>query len=47
VLSVSDNDKEEVLRATLMAEPLREQRMYLPVFGDRRPDLYGRIVEQI
>jgi predicted amidohydrolase len=47
VLSISDNDQEEVLRATLTADALREQRMYLPIFGDRRPDLYGRIVEQV
>jgi predicted amidohydrolase len=44
-LAVSDGDQEEVLRATLDAQLLRDQRMYLPVFGDRRPDLYGRLVE--
>jgi predicted amidohydrolase len=47
VLAVSDNDGEEILRATLTGKALREQRMYLPVFGDRRPDLYGRLVESI
>jgi omega-amidase len=47
VLAVSEDDREDALRATLTAEALREQRMYLPVFGDRRPDLYGRVVEAI
>jgi omega-amidase len=46
-LVISDNAEEEVLRATLTDEALRDQRMYLPIFRDRRPELYGPVTEPI
>jgi omega-amidase len=36
---------EEVVRATLTETAFREQRMYLTIFRDRRPELYGRLVD--
>ncbi|MGH3585785.1 MAG: carbon-nitrogen hydrolase family protein [Pseudonocardia sp.] len=46
-LAASDNDREHAVRATLTAANLRAQRRYLTLFRDRRPELYGRIVEPL
>ena len=46
-IAVSDNDDEEVVRGTLNAQALIDQRAYLTVFRDRRPELYGMVTEQL
>jgi predicted amidohydrolase len=46
-LASSDNAEDEVLRATLTDEDLRERRIELPIFRDRRPDLYGPVSEPV
>lgn len=46
-LAASDGDREEAVRATLRAADLRAQRRYLTIFRDRRPDLYGPLVERL
>jgi omega-amidase len=43
VIAESNTDEEEVIRGTLTNAALRDQRMYITIFGDRRPDLYGAI----
>jgi omega-amidase len=43
LLAWSEGDDEEVVRAELNAEGLREQRAYITVFQDRRPELYGPV----
>ncbi|MBS1860265.1 MAG: carbon-nitrogen hydrolase family protein [Actinobacteria bacterium] len=45
VLSVAEDDREQVLRATLDGVALAEQRAYLSIEADRRPELYGRLVD--
>lgn len=45
LIAVSDGDEEEVIRGTLRYDMLLDQRMYLPIFRDRRPELYGLIAE--
>ncbi|GII89595.1 hypothetical protein Ssi03_75850 [Sphaerisporangium siamense] len=42
-LAASGSDREESVRATLVAERLSAQRRYLTLFRDRRPDLYAPI----
>lgn len=46
-LATSDSDKEDVVRATLVAEALAAQRAYLTIFSDRRPELYGPIIASL
>jgi predicted amidohydrolase len=45
VLSEAAGRGEEVVRATLTEKAFREQRMYLTIFRDRRPEAYGWVVE--
>ncbi|ONI78009.1 hypothetical protein ALI144C_31965 [Actinosynnema sp. ALI-1.44] len=47
VLASSDNDRENAVRAVLRGADLRAQRRYLTIFRDRRPELYGRVVEPL
>lgn len=47
VLARSDDDQENAVRAVLRASDLRAQRRYLTLFRDRRPELYGRVVEPL
>ncbi len=46
-IAKSASDEEEVVRGTMRGEDLKAQRMYLTLFRDRRPELYGAIVERI
>ena len=46
-IAVSDNQDEEVVRGTLLSQALVDQRAYLTVFRDRRPELYGMLTEQL
>lgn len=46
-IAVSNNDEEEVVRGTLEGQALIDQRAYLTVFRDRRPELYGLLTEQL
>jgi len=46
-LAVSESDREEAVRATLVGADLRTQRRYLTIFRDRRPELYGALVEPL
>jgi predicted amidohydrolase len=39
-------EEEEVVFGTLNAKELLEERIYKPVFIERRPDLYGPLVEK-
>jgi predicted amidohydrolase len=45
VLAAADERGEEVVRGTLAELAFREQRMYLTIFRDRRPEAYGLLVE--
>jgi predicted amidohydrolase len=45
VLAEADSDAEIAVHAVLAAETLAEQRAYITVFNDRRPELYGPIVD--
>lgn len=45
VLAYSECDREEILRATLEEETLREARVFSPYFRDRKPELYGLITK--
>lgn len=45
VLADAAGRGEEVVRATLTEKAFREQRMYLTIFRDRRPEAYGLLVE--
>ncbi|GAA4552376.1 carbon-nitrogen hydrolase family protein [Amycolatopsis samaneae] len=47
VLARSDDDREDAVRAVLRGADLRAQRRYLTLFRDRRPELYGRVVEPL
>lgn len=42
-LAAATSDREDVVRATLVAEQLAAQRRYLTLFRDRRPELYTPI----
>lgn len=46
-LAASTTDREEAVRAVLHAADLRAQRRYLTLFRDRRPELYGALVESL
>ncbi len=46
-IAVSDNDEEEVIRGELRAQTLDDQRAYLTVFRDRRPELYGLLTDTL
>jgi omega-amidase len=46
-IAKSANDEEEVVRGVLRDADLKNQRMYLTIFRDRRPDLYGAILDRI
>jgi predicted amidohydrolase len=46
-IAASDSDAEEVVRATLTADAVTDQRAYLTIFRDRRPDLYAAILEPL
>ena len=39
-------DKEEIIYATLYADKILEERATFPIFGDRRPELYGKVTER-
>ena len=41
ILAFCETDQEAVLRATLVAEDLIAARSLMPIFRDRRPELYG------
>lgn len=45
IIAESETDAEEVIRGTLAGSSLNEQRAYLTVFRDRRPELYGMLAE--
>ncbi|MBI2857913.1 MAG: carbon-nitrogen hydrolase family protein [Chloroflexi bacterium] len=45
ILAHSETDQEEIIRATLDEEVLREARAFSPYFRDRRPELYGLITK--
>ncbi len=45
LLAAASGRGEEVVRGTLTERSFREQRMYLTIFRDRRPEAYGLLVE--
>jgi predicted amidohydrolase len=47
IIAKSDNDTEEVIRGSLTDSDLRSQRAYLTIFRDRRPELYGALIERL
>jgi predicted amidohydrolase len=47
ILAASSSAEEEVVRALLTADDLRSQRQYLTIFRDRRPELYGALIEPL
>jgi omega-amidase len=47
VIAKSDTDAEEVLRGTLTDQALQEQRARHSYLADRRPELYGAIVQPL
>ncbi len=47
LLAASDTEDEEVVRATLQEEDLLKTRTIFPYFRDRRPDVYGILVEPL
>jgi predicted amidohydrolase len=46
-LATATGHGEEVVRATLTDRAFRDQRMYLTIFRDRRPELYGLLVDAV
>lgn len=46
IVSQSLGDEEEIIFATLSQERILEERAFFPVFADRRPELYGAIIER-
>lgn len=41
IISASGNEEECIVYVTLRRDRILEERAYLPVFRDRRPELYG------
>jgi predicted amidohydrolase len=44
-IAQAESGGEEVVRGEITDRAFREQRMYLTIFRDRRPELYGALVE--
>ncbi len=47
VVAQSDHEGENIVRGTLWDEQLRSQRSYMPIFRDRRPELYKAITDPL
>ena len=47
VIAYSDSDQEDVITATFHGPQILEERAYLTTFRDRRPDLYGPLIEPL
>jgi predicted amidohydrolase len=45
VLADSQSDEEEIIMATLEKEAMLEARAHFTYFGQRRPELYKRLIE--
>jgi len=45
VIAEAKAGREEVVRGEITDRAFREQRMYLTIFRDRRPELYGALIE--
>jgi omega-amidase len=45
VVAEAAGEGEEVVRGSVTERAFRDQRMYLTIFRDRRPELYGPLVE--
>lgn len=46
ILKQSNGDEEEMLYATLHEDKVLEERAFLPIFVDRRLELYQPIIQQ-
>jgi len=46
ILARSEGEEEEVLYATFYEDRMLEERAFFPIFADRRPELYGEIVQR-
>ena len=47
LIASSETDQEEVVRGTLTDSELFEQRTYLTLFRDRRPELYAQVCDPL
>jgi predicted amidohydrolase len=47
VLAYSDSDQEDLITTEFHGPQILEERAYLTTFRDRRPDLYGPLVEPL
>ena len=46
ILSQSNGEGEEIIYATLYQDKILEERAFFPIFADRRPELYGEIIQR-
>lgn len=47
IIARSHGEREEIVRGALEATALREQRAHYTIFRDRRPELYGSLIEPL
>jgi len=47
IVSQSNGEEEEIIYATLYGERILEERAFLPIFAERRPELYGELIKRV